>query len=651
MANGRGRTNQSAVHNTFGFRKYRELESIMLRRRKTTLRVQELERRDAPATLIGLNKVTYQDIDGDNVTVTLSKTVLTSVAVANAVFKFDAGTINDPGDNSTKQQLQMIDLTALADPSSASGTMITVTAVRSPATGGDGFAAVGEIVATNIDLGTVKIDGDLGRIAAGDTTTTTQGLKSLTTHSVGLFGTSTGAPSLYTEIQGSVGFLKVQADVREAYINVLGGSDGKLGSVFIGGSLIGGAATSSGAILAEVSIGPVTIRGNLMGAGGTNSGYLWAKQKIESVNIGGSVQGGTGVASARITCYPGTIGTVRIKGNLTGGAGIASGDVSTPSFVAGTIARVTVGGSVTGGAGVFSGRIWSASRMGTVTIGGNLTGGGEFHSGSVDAQGGVSRVRVGGNVQGGTGDFSGVILSDKEAGTITIGGDLIGGSATGTDDLTGSGWVAAEHIDHLTIGGSVIAGTDDTSGTFWNNGVIRVSRQLGTVLIKGSLLGNVTNPVIISAGTYAATTKTPDLVIGSLRVLGHAEFTQILAGVGARPDDLTTYADAQIGTVKIGGDWVASSIAAGILPGPDGFYGNADDVPMTGGSATVFSKITSLTIGGLALGTGGGIDSYGIVAENVGALKIGGKAIPLSSGIGNDDFFVGITGDFKVHEI
>ena len=82
--------------------------------------------------------------------------------------------------------------------------------------------------------------------------------------------------------------------------------------------------------------------------------------------------------------------------------------------------------------------------------------------------------------------------------------------------------------------------------------------------------------------------------------------------------------------------------------------GNGDDAKMSGGvtdSAGISSKIASVTIGGQALGTVGGADFFGIVAENVGAVKIGGTPLVLTLGISNDDFFVGITGDFKVREV
>src|SRR5262245_28766999 len=105
-------------------------------RLRPILRLEHLERRDAPATLVGLNTVTFQDADGDNATVTLSKPLL-SAANVNSVFDFDAGSVN--GSNAVKQQLQRIDLTALG--AAAKGVSVIVSATPSPANGGDGFAA------------------------------------------------------------------------------------------------------------------------------------------------------------------------------------------------------------------------------------------------------------------------------------------------------------------------------------------------------------------------------------------------------------------------------------------------------------------------------------------------------------------------------
>ena len=502
-------------------------------RYRSVLRLEPLESREVPATLVSPTTVTYQDVDGDNVTVLLSQPKLTAANV-NTLFTFDVSSVN--GSNTTKQQLRTIDLSSLGV--AATGMAVTTTAVRSTVNGGDGFAALGQINATGIDLGAVKVDGDLGRILAGDATTTTTGLASLKVHSMGRFGTSTGATNL-TTIQGRLGSLTVRTDVKDAFIQVLGGVDGKIGSIAITGSLIGGAGGASGLIVSD-----------------------------------------------------GAITSLKIGGDVIGGAGDFSGRISSD----GAITSLTIGGDVIGGAGNFSGRIFSAGAITSLKIGGNL----------------------------------------------------IGGSAAGTDNLRNSGSIEAQRIGTLTIGGSLTAGTDTTSGTFKNNGAIRVVDDIGSVTI-GNIVGNATNPAIISARGRAVPTTT-DLAIGKLTVKGRVEFAQILAGYDT--NGVPVNADAQIGPVIVVGDWIASSLVAGAIGlGIDGMFGDADDAAIAGGNPTIASKITSLTIGGQALGTVGGADHFGIVAQSIGIVKIGGTTIPTAVGFGNDDFFVGITGDFKVNEI
>ncbi|HJZ90439.1 MAG TPA: hypothetical protein VKE40_06170, partial [Gemmataceae bacterium] len=118
-------------------------------------------------------------------------------------------------------------------------------------------------------------------------------------------------------------------------------------------------------------------------------------------------------------------------------------------------------------------------------------------------------------------------------------------------------------------------------------------------------------------------------------------------------------ADAQIGAVTVGGDWVASTIVAGVMDGNNGF-GNSRDTKIVGSGATdrpeIVSKIASISIGGLALGTPNSVnaaDSFGIEAQQIGALKVGGFAIPLNAGAANDltGLLVGLTGDLEVLEV
>src|SRR5262245_50688516 len=97
------------------------------------LAVEPLETRDAPAILISPFKMSYQDADGDKVTVRFSKPILTEANV-NSVFTFDSGSVD--ANNANKQQLRAINLTAIG--AAAGGTSIKLKAVRDPVNGGDG---------------------------------------------------------------------------------------------------------------------------------------------------------------------------------------------------------------------------------------------------------------------------------------------------------------------------------------------------------------------------------------------------------------------------------------------------------------------------------------------------------------------------------
>jgi len=516
---GRGRASRTAGHSTRPFQ------------------LEQLETRDAPAALVSPTRMTYRDVDGDVVAVTFTRPVL-SANNANFLFGFDTGTVD--GQTSVKQQLRKIDLSFL---STASGTGVSVVATRDPVLGGDGYAAVGQIDATGRDLGAVFIDGDLGRIVAGDVATSTSGVKGLSAASLGRYGTSTGAPDLMSAVQGPLGYLRVKGDMLGASVVVKGGADGRIGPVAIGGSVLGGADYQSGRIFSEGDMGAVTIRGDLKGGSASSTGLLWCSGRLPSLVIGGSL-----------------VGTSR--------------------------------------------------------------------------------------------DFTGEVFC-KEAGSITIGRDVVGGSANAIFELINSGYVSANRIARLTIGGSLIAGTDTTSATFRNSGAVRTSRDLGTVLIKGDVIGNPTNPAIISAGGQATPTGTTDIAIGTLRVRGRVEFGLILAGVTS--DGTPTNADAQIGSVVVAGDWIASSMAAGAMAGNGGYFGDGNDFRMTGqfvkDDPAVSSRIGALSIAGQVLGTLGGTDHYGIVAETVGSITVGGTVIPVTTGNNNDEFYLGMTGDFAVDEV
>ena len=254
-------------------------------------------------------------------------------------------------------------------------TNITFTVVKVP--GGDGLANVGAIFGGTNDFGTITIKGDLGKIDAGSATPGTPAIKSLTVRSMGRYGTDTQntdtgdhAPTsdaLVSTISGGLGTLKVTGDVKDVWINVIGGSG--IGSVTIGGSLIGGNALPVPAVNLDQKSGVISSGGD-----------------IKMVKIGGDVRGGD-------------------AHNMLGDAGTASGAhhrqrqsaerhhrrLARRRIRAGQrdprskvdMGTVKIGRSVVGGTGAGSGVIQSVGKLKSLTIGGSLLGGSATDSGEI----------------------------------------------------------------------------------------------------------------------------------------------------------------------------------------------------------------------------------------------------------------------------
>ena len=157
---------------------------------------------------------------------------------------------------------------------------------------------------------------------------------------------------------------------------------------------------------------------------------------------------------------------------------------------------------------------------------------------------------------------------------------------------------------------------------------------------------------MISARGHLTPTATTDLAIASLTVRGRVEFGLIRAGYTA--DGVPVNADAQIGKVSVGNDWIASSLVAGVVSG-NTVFGDADDAKMSGVGvkdlATISSRIESFTVNGQMFGTVGGADHFGIVAESVVAVTVDRTVLGLTSGKGNDDLSISLTGDFRINEV
>ena len=456
------------------------------------------------------------------------------------------------GINLVPQQLQRVDLTAATG---AQGTRLSVTAVVDAITGGDGLANVGHIAAAGLDLRTVTIDGDLGKIEAGDANDLTPGLASLRVASLGALGTSTqpgGGGNLNTDIRGPVGGLFVRGDVIDA-------------SLFFHGDPTN--FNHPGGFVARVVIG-----GDLKGGGATDSGRLFATGGIGRVHIGGDLVGGNGSFSGAIASnsFQKGIEAIFIGGDIVGGGGIDAGNINSN----GRLGSLFVGRSLLGGTEQSTARVHSGTAMGTVEIMGDLVGGTGPNSASVQCSGNrVSSVFVGGSVLGGAGLASATLSSGGHYDSLEIVGDLAGGTGEDSGRL-----FVSRRLGQLHIGGDLRTGTGAGSGN------IKVGADIGSLEIDGSLVGTSANRALITARGMTRPGRTRDLAIGSLSVGGSVEFASVLAGYDTlvRPVN----GDASIGNVEVGGDWVASNLVAGAAAGTDGLFGTADDTRIRPSSRT-----------------------------------------------------------------
>lgn len=630
--------------------------------------IEILEARIAPAVIIAANgkSATFTDVDGDKVTITISKGDLN-----DATFDTQATGMGD--------QLQTLGLNGL---SQFTGANITFKAVRT-AGAGDGKVNVGYIDATGIDVGAVVVPGDLGLYDAGSNSETVLATKSLTVDSMGRFGLTTQdtvLDNIFSTIFGKLGTLTVKTNLDG--VNFAVGKS--VGAINIGGSVIGSSADQGGKIVVIGDVGTVKIGGDLRAGSGDETGRLLFN-KVGSLTIGGSVFGGSDATPddrQQITVQQDS-GSITIKGDLRGGSADRSGGIEN---VNGSFKSITIGGNVTAGSGELSGSIVVNKDLGTLKIGGNLQASAATDSGMVRVGGKIGTMALGGSLIGGAGDFDTNENSEAQVraifiGTVTVGQDVVGGAGDGSGRIT-----SLSGTTSVTVKGSVIGGTGTRSGTIAStspigsvtigvdlvgdddfssggveaptlskitingsirSGLIYATANLGSLTVKGSILGTATDRAIISSpGTGVL-----PLAMKSISVTGNVEFTDIAGGyiIGTASN-----ADAQIGSVTVGGDWIASNLVAGVLPVTGGF-GTADDIKIAGGSSDVISKIGSIVIKGQAYGTFDGSGHFGFVAQQIGSFKLGGTTIELLAGAFNDSGAavkeIGAPGNLTIREI
>jgi hypothetical protein len=626
--------------------------------------LEPLESRIAPATFVNAHIVTYTDIDGDHVTVTSSLPIFTSGANGNVntIFHFSTGAVD--GSNTTPQQLQTINLHALGA-KQVGGDNISITVQK--VSGGDGYANVG-LIESSYGLGHVTVQGDLGAIDAGvlgPVSGNSVGLASLTVHSLGVNGTGTqqAGGSLLSAIYGSVGSITVQQDMLNAQIEVTSNttavkSNGNIGSVFIGGSLTGGASSYSGNITTDGNVGSVFIGSNMAGGAGTDSGALRIGGKLGSLTVDGSIIGyhdstgnttGGGGGSASVTTgnnFPaqGGIGSVTVKGSVMGGDGTGSAEFTNSTInTAGNIGSVTIGKNLVGGAGNNSGEFLNTGgSVGPVKIGGALTGGSGQDSGEINGIT-LGAISIGGGITGSTGINSGLISSENGIGAITITGGITGGTAAHSGAILAGiapTAIGSETISSIIIHGDIKSNAASGSLTTQMPGQINSADSIGSLTIYGSLIGGAgdDSAAIIDSEAIGHVTLLPN---------GGSDAGSILGGAGSASGEISALS---LGTVSIAGQISGStgansaivtasqSIGSVSIGGIIGAAGNGSG-QISAGTTIGSVHVTGAIVGGAGTSAGSifATDSVGsIVAGSLtygtgaGEISVGGNLTSLS---------------------
>jgi len=272
----------------------------------------------------------------------------------------------------------------------------------------------------------------------------------------------------------------------------------------------------------------------------------------------------------------------------------------------------------------------AAGNIGSITIGGDLTG--DMSTGAAIlasiADGGGIIPHVAGGVPMGSFTFTSL-------GRFTLGGSMNGGSVSGDGDI------GSASIGHDLHGASIAAA-----------GQIKVVKVFGSIIAD-----DPAQPAIVAALARLDSTKPAGAVaIDTLQVRGDVTNAQILLGFKKQIDSgNTSYvpknADASAGQIIVKGDWTATSLVAGVFDSTADGFGQNDAVIPDDHTTNIFARISSIVIKGTATGSAAPGDHYGITAQKVGKLSIGGEKIPLDKNASDTILLDTTNNDFTLVEI
>ena len=253
---------------------------------------------------------------------------------------------------------------------------------------------------------------------------------------------------------------------------------------------------------------------------------------------------------------------------------------------------------------------------------------------------------INGKLRGdGLADIGAFDATNVNLGKVSLGGDLgritIGGAKSIAVNSMGADGLASQKGQDASLN-SVIGTLPSLTVKTNMEGVNLLASKLGNVKIGGDLENSL---FAIDGGALPA--KGPALVLKSLTVGGDLDHSQIIAGKSIFGND----ADVAIGKVMVRGDWVASSLSAGVSAGDDTILGTSDDVVYPGGNPATLSRIASVVIKGQASGSLEAGGNFTITAEQVGSVKVGSLKVALNAKAKDQQIALGHTGDFVVNEV
>ncbi|MDB6150470.1 MAG: repeat-associated core domain protein, partial [Chthoniobacter sp.] len=471
---------------------------------------------------------------------------------------------------------------------------------------------------------------DISRIDAGDHTSRTPAFKNLEVGSWGVHDLTplTAAPGEFdSKVRGAISALTIKGDFIGAHLDVHGSDfaplterDGKIGSLTIGGSLIGTARENGGYISATGEIGNVKVTGAVQGfaaadepagvvTGQDRNGSIFSRGTMGAVSVG-SVKGGDGFESGQIASVLG-MGTLTIANNIEGGRGEDSGAVGSR----GVLGKVNVGGSVLGGSGERSGSILSSNLMQAVNIAGDVVGGSGDDSGFIAALGSIKSLTVGGSVKGGSGDHSGAVGSGGPLGAVVVTGDVQGGRGASSGQI-----VSDTSIKSVNVRGSVIGGDEFESGAIGTFGSIGAVTIGGDIVAGFGYRSGLISTEIEMAGAPAESVPGSD---SPLETGGSIGAVTVNGSILGRPfiDVLAEGSTSgyKAGGIRSGGN-VGAILIRGDVIGGDNFYT---------GTISSNGSITKVTVLGSVVG---GREAYSGTIESsfggdIGAVFVGGNIV------------------------